>query len=96
MWVHLIVRYRDTARSFCGNCKINWEVLAQLGKEANLQMEKISFLNFSVFLSITQYFSVFLSISFSVLPNKWGSSCTGKEEEANLQMEEINFLSLGS
>ena len=29
MWVHLIVRYRDTARSFCGNCKINWEVLAQ-------------------------------------------------------------------
>ena len=36
MWVHLIVRYRDTARSFCGNCKINCEVLAQ-GREGGSQ-----------------------------------------------------------
>ena len=44
MWLHLIVRYRDTARSFCGNCKINWELLAQ-GREASLQMEEINFLS---------------------------------------------------
>ena len=44
MWVHLIVRYRDTARSFCGNCKINWELLAQ-GREASLQIEEINFLS---------------------------------------------------
>ena len=51
MWVHLIVRYRDTARSFCGNCKINWKVLAQ-GREPNLQMEEINFLSFGPSLPI--------------------------------------------
>ena len=61
MWVHLIVRYRDTARSFCGNCKINWEVLAQAAREeANLQMEEINFLSLGPSLPIPNMVQQFL------------------------------------